>query len=618
MKKITDKTNARDIWVITGDFGEICGTATIENGKMSAETNGVVAETVTETDDLGVCTYTTSVTNTSDKNITLNCLQLKFQFDGGEYEVYSQYNGWQNESMGAWQPLVTSVSAICKSVRNTSSAAPFMVLWSSQTNRGTAFHLLAQSAWELTASRIYAGGELTAIEVYAGILKDNFTKTLAPGESFALPTVITYDVLNKVDLDCYKIHNYCHTHFPRREMPVLYNTWMYQFDKINYESAMAQIPRAKELGVEYFVVDAGWFGDGSLWWGTRGDWKENMTGGFYGRTAEFADEVHKAGMKFGFWLEPESAGESAEILKTHPDYFIEYKGNYFLDFANPEAREHIFNITCQLIDRFHADFMKFDFNSDLSYDKYQSAFTAYFEGYNEYLAKVKARYPDLYLCNCASGGQRMSVRDGKDFDSFWFTDDQSPYEGLRIVKDTIRRMPANWMERWAVIRSLDNFGPVYDSDELTEKILATNDATWNSIAAVFPDFISGFMLGGPISFSCDLNSFTDNLMKTFKQEIADFKVEREFWKTAVCRILCDTESVLVLQYTDITMTKSRILVYTHKIRQDNVTLFPMVDENASYKLSSGIVMTGKEINTHGIDVALPGNHRTVKCYFDKI
>ncbi len=617
MKKITDKTDARDIWIITGDFGEINGSVSLHNGKMYAETNRVVAETVLDTDALGVCTYNTTVKNTGDKAVTLNCLQLKFQFDGGEYEVYSQYNGWQNESMGGWQPLITSVSAICKSVRNTSSAAPFMVLWSNQTDRGTAFHLLAQAAWEMTATRAYVGGELTAVEVSAGISKENFTKTLAPGESFALPTVITYDVLNKVDLDCYKIHNYCHTRYPRRETPVLYNTWLYKFDKIDFDSAMSQIAPAKDLGVEYFVVDAGWFGNGTEWWPTRGDWTENMTGGFYGRVAEFAEEVHKAGMKFGFWLEPESAGESAEILTTHPDYFIEYKGNYFLDFANPEARAHILKITCELIERYHADFMKFDFNSDLCYDKNQSAFTKYFEGYNLYTAELKKRYPDMYLENCASGGQRMSVRDGLSFDSFWFTDDQSPYEGLRMIKDTIRRMPANWIERWATIRSLENFGPVYLSDELTEKVLATNDATWNSITAVFPSFIRGFLLGGPMGFSCDLTSFSESLFSELKEEIAEFKKEREFWKNAVCRILCDTESILVLQYTDMAMTKSRILVYTHKIRQDNVTLFPMVDSTASYQLADGTMMSGTEINAHGIDVALPGNHQMVKCYFDK-
>ena len=66
------------------------------------------------------------------------------------------------------------------------------------------------------------------------------------------------------------------------------------------------------------------------------------------------------------------------------------------------------------------------------------------------------------------------------------------------------------------------------------------------------------------------------------------------------------------------LTKSRILVYTDKIRQDHVTVFPMIDENASYQLADGTVMTGKEINQKGIDIELPGNHRCVKCYFDKI
>ena len=35
--------------------------------------------------------------------INMNCLMSKFLYDGGEYEVYTQCNTWQNESCGGWQ-----------------------------------------------------------------------------------------------------------------------------------------------------------------------------------------------------------------------------------------------------------------------------------------------------------------------------------------------------------------------------------------------------------------------------------------------------------------------------------------------------------------------------------
>ena len=90
-------------------------------------------------------------------------------------------------------------------------------------------------------------------------------------------------------------------------------------------------------------------------------------------------------MKFGFWLEPECASKTAEIVKKHPDYFLEGKNSCFIDFANEEAKGYIFNKTCELIDRFGAEFVKFDFNADLNYDKYGTGFTEYFKGHCDYI-----------------------------------------------------------------------------------------------------------------------------------------------------------------------------------------------------------------------------------------
>lgn len=46
----------------------------------------------------------------------------------------------------------------------------------------------------------------------------------------------------------------------------------------------------------------------------------------------------------------------------------------------------------------------------------------------------------------------MTLTNGLDFDSFWLSDNQSPYEGVRIFKDTIKRVAPQMIEKWATIQ----------------------------------------------------------------------------------------------------------------------------------------------------------------------
>ena len=85
-------------------------------------------------------------------------------------------------------------------------------------------------------------------------------------------------------------------------MPVIYNTWLAFFDRIELDNVFAQIEEAAALGCDYFTLDAGWFGDGTLWEYNIGNWTENIEGAYLGRMREVSDRVHAAGMKYGLWL----------------------------------------------------------------------------------------------------------------------------------------------------------------------------------------------------------------------------------------------------------------------------------------------------------------------------
>ena len=284
MKFVQTAEDALSLWNIQGTFGRVEGSVAEADALTAAGDGWAVRAEIAE-DETGVFSRRDTFQNTSDGEMLLSSLSSRFTFDGGEWEVYTQYNGWQNENMGGWAPLTTTVSAEGISARTAVGAAPFMVLWNQQSNRGYAFHLISYASWEMKATRRYAGGGIPAyVDLELGVHKDGLRLTVAPGETVELPEILYYPVKNRVDFDAYKLHRYYNRRYPRAKQPVVYNTWLYQFDSFTYESLLSQVPLAKKLGAEYFLVDAGWFGVGKNWWNCVGDWEENLTGGLCGHT----------------------------------------------------------------------------------------------------------------------------------------------------------------------------------------------------------------------------------------------------------------------------------------------------------------------------------------------
>ena len=595
----TEKILSYDIWNISGDFGRV----KTDDFEYATETYRIKSK-CTE-DENKVYHYTGEFKNISDKKISLNCLKAKFHLGGGEFAVYTQYNGWQNENIGGWQLLNTEVTASVRSIRAAYGAAPFMAIKNKQTGRGTVFHLLPDYEWSIQARLVPKGGETAKAEVEIGVNSENFLYELLPNESIKTPEIIFYEFKNDTDLDCWKLHSYWIKNYKRKSMPIVYNTWLCRFDRINYENIDNQIAKAEKIGAEYFVIDAGWFGSGEDWGKQRGDWFENMTGGFCGTMNKISENVGKHNMKFGLWFEIESASAEARVLKERGEYFRESNGLFFLDFSNPEAVEYIFEVLKENIEKYNIEYLKFDFNQDMDFDDEHGAYIDYFKGYRSLTDKIKSSYPNIYLENCASGGMRADLRNSKDFDSFWLSDNQSPYEGMRIFKEGIKRLPPQCIEKWAVLRSIKDFAPDCYCKE-NEKIISTNDAIWDGTVGVHQSFLNGFLSGGPIGISCDLNEMSDKLLDNISHHTAHFKEERSFWENAVCRICADTDKILILEYR--AFDKAKIIIYTYKIMQDAVYVYPDVNENYIYTVENR-EMTGKDISENGIRVALAGNYR---------
>lgn len=591
-----------DLFSLCGSFPKPVGTPQKNENVYTFGGEGFETRTENDVHSSGVCVRRDIITNTSDRGLVITRALSKFVFNGGEYEVYTQYGEWCNESLGKWQPLVTEICAGNDDIRFNCGSAPFVAIYNLQNGRGMAFHLLAGSKWTLKVKRCFSSaGQRKTVTVELGVDDSDLEYALAPDETLEMPSVLYYEFKNKTDMDAYKLHRYYNDVYPARELPIIYNSWMSRFDRISFDILSEQLDVATRLGAEYFVIDAGWFGKPTEWFDKVGDWEECTDCSMKGKMKEFADKVRSRGLKFGLWFEIERAALGSRAFGDHPEYYIKEGGNAFVDFGDPEACKYIFDILAEQIRKYGIEFIKFDFNAQIGFDPYRTSFLRYFKGYDEFIKRIGTEFPNVYLECCASGGLRMASSNIPGFDSFWMSDNHSLYTQLEIFKNTLLRMPSRALERWITIRSLESFEPVYPVGR-KEKILVSGDSGWGHIEAVNIDYLKNCTLGGPIGISCDLTQISADTVKLLSEHFAKYKSEREFWKSSECHILCDTETLLVLEFCDRGYGEIKICSFTKIPHQNTVTVYPVCDETASYVNDGGESVSGFSLSEDGVDM----------------
>lgn len=539
-----------------------------------------------------------TVTNISDNDITLSELSSAFEFEGGEYEVYTQFNCWQREGEGCWQTLHTAISAESMGIRTCDGAAPVMALYNRQNNRTDVFHLVPNCQWKMkVARRPMFADKYDAVRLEAGFSDNALELSIESGETVELPEIVFFKAANRTDLDAYKLHDLWNKLYPRKRMPVFYNTWFLKFDQIDVDDIKCQAETAAEIGVEMFIIDAGWFGTVEDWGQCIGDWRENTVGGYKGRVKELSDYVTSLGMKFGMWIEPERALKSAPINIEHPEYFI---GETFLDFSNPDARRYITDTVCSMIEKYNVGFMKFDFNDTIPYDPSKNGFYKYLMGQKLFVEEIRRRYPEVYISCCASGGFRVDLYHAKLFDSFWLSDNQGPVDGMDIYAGQLLRMTPAAIEKWCVQTFCQGI-PRYQDKNLRTLPVWNDGATWDNLISVKENYTLGFLSCTPAGFTCNIANFPESYKKTLKEFFDSYKKDRDFYISANARLLCKTDRLTVFQYSSPSLDRIEIYCFTKHVSQQKVTVYPVVDKDKSYKLGDD-VFSAQELSENGIEI----------------
>lgn len=412
----------------------------------------------------------TETTNNEKKNITLRqfaSMSLPVRY--GDVWLQNYHGAWANEARVNDEPLRPGM----KVIKNRDGGR------NSHTSHGEIMLSLDGKAQEQTGRVIgaaveYGGNYKLRIDtdeslqhrLFAGMDEENSAYNLKPKETFVTPPVaMTYsaDGMGTVSRRFHRWGRENRLAHGDKERKILLNSWEGVYFDINEQGMDRMMQDIASMGGELFVMDDGWFGvkyprknDSS----SLGDWMvdtNKLPNGING----LLESARKHGVKFGIWIEPEMTNTVSEFYEKHPDYVIKapnrdvVKGRggtqLVLDMANPKVQDVVFHIVDTLMTKYpDIDYIKWDANAPVMShgSQYQTAdnqshlYIGYHEGLKKALERIRAKYPDVTIQLCASGGGRVNWGLLPWFDEFWTSDNTDALQRIYMQWGTSAFFPA--------------------------------------------------------------------------------------------------------------------------------------------------------------------------------
>lgn len=463
------------------------------------------------------------------KTVFLNrALSAQLDLPDANYDFIQFAGSWSRERhlhRSHLRPGTQSIS----SLRTASSHQenPFFMLARPHTdnNQGAVFGF----------NFVYSGNFLDSVEVdqfdttrvLIGINPDEFGWKLNSGDSFQTPEVIfsyTDNGFNALSqqLGAFYAQHLINPHFAHQERPILINNWEATFMDFTEDKLMPIVKRAKELGIEMFVLDDGWFGHRDDDRSSLGDWFVDEKKFNHG-IAGFAKRVHDLDMKFGLWFEPEMISIDSKLYQTHPEWMIKTPGRgqtpgrhqFVLDMSRKEVVDYLFGLMSHIIQDAKLDYIKWDMNrnitemygADLPADQQLEFSHRYILGVYDLYDRLTKAFSDVLFESCASGGGRFDLGMMYYAPQAWCSDDTDAIERIKIQDGTsYGYTPSMWGAHVSAVPN-DQVGRLTSIDTRAK-------------VAYF----------GAFGYELDVTELSDEEQATIKQQVAFYKQYRKLFQ----------------------------------------------------------------------------------------
>lgn len=400
----------------------------------------------------------TKFRNNSKKSQTLLCAMSGcVDLPDCNYEMMELAGAWGRERSIRFRTLDYGVQSVY-SMRGSSSHQfnPFLALKRKNTDEF--------SGEVLGFSLVYSGSFKAQVEVdnydvsrvLMGIHPDEFKWELEEGESFQTPEMVMVysdSGLNKMSQTFHRLYR---TRLARgtwrdKERPILMNNWEATYFDFDGDKIYDLAKRAKQLGIELFVLDDGWFGGRNSDNSSLGDWYPNEEK-LGGSLEKLASKIINLGMDFGLWIEPEMVNEDSDLYRSHPDWVLAEVGRnrchsrnqYVLDFSRTEVRDYIYEKLENILCHVPITYIKWDMNRTIS-DAFSNGkskreqgkiYHKYILGVYELYERFLSNFPEILFESCASGGARFDPGMMYYAPQAWTSDNTDAIHRLKIQYGT--------------------------------------------------------------------------------------------------------------------------------------------------------------------------------------
>ncbi|MCK7488390.1 MAG: alpha-galactosidase [Bacillus subtilis] len=473
-----------------------------------------------------VITRRVIVINGAQQAIVLRkAMSFALDFAEADFELISLDGAWIRERHPHVHPLSYGILKI-DSKKGVSSADhnPFLALKRRHTDEEEGecygFSLLYSGNFEATAEV----NPHRFLRIMMGINSFDFAWNLQPNGIFVTPeAVLTYSKHGLATLS-HHFHTLVNLHivpsqWQHRERPVLINNWEATYFDFDESKLLRLARKAKQVGIELFVLDDGWFGKRDNDTSSLGDWTVN-TKKLPSGIAGLAQKINRIGLAFGIWVEPEMVNPDSDLYRLHPDWALRHpkiepslgRNQLVLDLCNPLVRDHLIETMSQLFQEANIQYVKWDMNRNLS-DWYSPTLPTaqqseiahrYVLGLYEILRTLTTRFPDILFESCSSGGNRFDLGILYYMPQTWTSDNTDALERLFIQYGTSFVYPPSTMG-------------AHVSNSPNAQVVRSTPIESRFNAAIF----------GLLGYELDLTRLSAFDLAVIKEQIAYYKTHRK-------------------------------------------------------------------------------------------
>ena len=387
----------------------------------------------------------------------------------GRHVLHHLAGGWANEMRAVAEELRPG-RKVLESRRGYTGHVhqPWFAL-SEEGGTATLFGALEWSgSWRLSFDADVAG----RVAVTGGMSGFDFAHALEPGAGFTTPAAVVGVTAGGLDEAGRALHRYVRAFVrPRRPdeetLPTVFEGWYTTFGRdMGTARLIREAERVAALGVEVFIVTAGWYATGD-WISGEGDWyarPELYPNGL----EEVAAAVRRLGMRFGLWWEPEAVAEDSEVYRNHPEWVYQSRSagpqarhrRFVLNLGRPDVYQHVRDDIFRLVRQYRLDYFRTDMNRPWSDLGDPTATTGsgrdlvwrHVTNHYRVLDELRAAFPNLIIENCAGGGARIDLGMLRRTDTTWVSDNVDQLSRLGMFMDGTSFLPPavweNWMVDW--------------------------------------------------------------------------------------------------------------------------------------------------------------------------